>query len=186
MLDYQQYKAQIHRLEIFLFVYIKTYKMYKFKAELDIIGINPFVFVPNDILQEIFKQAGKNIGHIPIKGTINGKPYKQTLVKYLGEWRLYINTSMLKNSPKKIGETIEITVCFDPESREIEPPNDFLKALTDNEEAKIVFDNLPPSRKFEIVRYLARLKTEEILEKNIKRAINFLLGNERFIGRDKP
>lgn len=160
--------------------------MYKFKAQIEIIGINPFVFVPHDILQEIFKQAGKESGHIPINGTINGKAYKQTLVKYLGEWRLYINTSMFKNSPKHTGETIEITVYFDPESRQIKPPNDFLKALTENEEAKIVFDNLPPSRKFEIVRYLARLKTEEILEKNIKRAISFLLGKERFIGRDKP
>lgn len=41
-------------------------------------------------------------------------------------------------------------------------------------------------KKLEIVRYLARLKTEESLEKNIKRAINFLLGNERFVGRYKP
>jgi hypothetical protein len=160
--------------------------MYKFRADIEIIGVNPFVFVPDDILQQIFKQADKNIGHIPINGTINDEPYKQTLVKYSGEWRLYINTSMLKNSPKRIGETIEITISFDPESRDIKLPNDFVKALTENKEAKSVFDGLSASRKLEIVRYLARLKTEEILEKNIKRAINFLLGKERFVGRDKP
>jgi hypothetical protein len=160
--------------------------MHKFTAVIEIIGINPFVFVPHYILQDVFKQAGKEVGHIPINGTINGKQYKQTLVKYSGEWRLYINTSMLKNSPKRIGETIEITVGFDPESREIKPPTDFINALIKNEEAKTVFDRLPASRKLEIVRYLLRLKTEEVLEKNIKRAINFLLGNERFIGRDNP
>ncbi len=160
--------------------------MYKFKAEIEIIGVNPFVFVPDDILQQIFKQAGKSTGYIPINGTINDKPYKQTLVKYSGEWRLYINTTMLKNSPKRVGENIEITVSFDPESREINPPNSFVKALAENDKAKTVFDNLPASRKLEIVRYLARLKTEEVLKKNIKRAINFLLGKERFIGRDKP
>ena len=160
--------------------------MFRFRAKIEIIGVNPFVFVPHDILQQIFKQADKGIGHIPINGTINNKPYKQTLVKYCGEWRLYINTSMLKNSPKRIGETIEITLSFDPESRDIKPPNDFVKALTENEQAKTVFDGLSASRKLEIVRYLARLKTEEILEKNIKRAINFLLGKERFVGRDKP
>lgn len=32
--------------------------MYKFSAEIAIIGVNPFVFVPNEILQHIFKQAG--------------------------------------------------------------------------------------------------------------------------------
>lgn len=55
-----------------------------------------------------------------------------------------------------------------------------------NLEAKKVFDSLSPSRQNEIVRYLARLKNEAVLEKNINRAINFLLGKERFVGRAKP
>jgi hypothetical protein len=160
--------------------------MHTFRAEIEIIGINPFVFVPDKILQQIFKQAGKDRGHIPIKGTINGDPYKQTLVKYSGDWRLYINTSMLGNSPKRLGEIIEISVFFDMESREIKPPEDFVKALSKNKKAKTLFDSLPASRKFEIVRYLANLKTEDALKRNIKRAINFLLGKERFIGRDRP
>lgn len=160
--------------------------MQKFRAEIEIIGVNPFVFVPDDILQQIFKRAGKDKGHIPIKGNINDKPYKQTLVKYSGAWRLYINTGMLKNSPKRIGEAIEITIQFDTESREIKQHDNFKKALIENPKAKAAFDNLPASGKLEIVRYLSRLKKEETLEKNIKKAINFLLGKERFIGRDKP
>ena len=160
--------------------------MFKFSGKIEIIGVNPFVFVPNDILQDIFKQAGKDKGYIPINGTINEKPYRQTLVKFSGEWRLYINTSMLKNSPKRIGEVIEITVKYDPESREIETPECFIKALAENEAAKTVFDSLTASRKLEIVRYLANLKSEVTLEKNIKKAINFLLGKERFVGRENP
>lgn len=160
--------------------------MHQFRAKIEIIGINPYVFVPEAILQDIFKQAGKQSGPIPINGTINDKPYKQTLVKYSGDWRLYINTTMLKNSPKRIGETVELTISFDPESREIHPPEKFNIALNENLEAKAVFESLTASKKLEIVRYLARLKNEEVLEKNIKRAINFLLGNERFVGRDRP
>lgn len=160
--------------------------MVKFKAKIEIIGVNPFVYLPKNLLLQIFEQAGKDKGYIPIKGMINNQPYKQTLVKYSGEWRLYINTSMLKNSPKRIGEVVEMTVSFDPESRAIEPPENFTKALDKNEEAKAIFNNLSASKKLEIVRYLARLKTEETRDKNIIRAINFLLGKERFVGRDKP
>jgi uncharacterized protein YdeI (YjbR/CyaY-like superfamily) len=58
--------------------------------------------------------------------------------------------------------------------------------LRKSKEAKTVFDKLPPSRRKEIVRYLANLKTEEVLKKNIQRAINFLLGKGRFVGRAKP
>ncbi|MBI3221418.1 MAG: YdeI/OmpD-associated family protein [Bacteroidetes bacterium] len=160
--------------------------MHSFTAKIEIIGVNPFVFVPPDILQAIFTQAGKTKGHIPIKGAINLKEYKQTLVRYQGEWRLYINTTMLKDSPKRIGETVRLTIQFDPESREIKPPADFIQALNKNTAAQAVFDQLPPSRQTEIIRYIAKLKTEEARASNIQRAIRFLLGKERFIGRDKP
>lgn len=160
--------------------------MERFNAEIQLLGINPYVFVPEDILQNLFQKAGKDKGPIPIEGTVNGHPYKQTLVKYSGHWRLYINTSMLKNSPKRIGEIIEITIAFDPENREVQPVDDFVKALAKNKEAKSVYEQLSASRRLEIDRYLSRLKTPETLEKNIGKAINFLMGKERFIGRDKP
>jgi hypothetical protein len=161
-------------------------KSSSFKANLEIIGINPFVTVPDKILKKIFEQAGRSKGHIPIKGTINKKLYKQTLVKYSGAWRLYINTTMLTNSPKRIGERIEIAVAHDPASRAIKPPTKFVDVLNANKKAKLIFESLPPYLKLEIVRYLAKLKTEATLDRNIERAINFLLGKERFIGRDKP
>lgn len=158
----------------------------KFKTIIHIIGINPFVFVPPKILKELFKQAGRDKGPIPIKGTINGKAYRQTLVRYSNEWRLYINTAMLENSPKRIGEKIEITISFDNESREIEMPAEFAKALKANKAAALTFEQLTAYRKKEIIRYLANLKTKESLERNIVKAIGFLTGKGKFAGRDKP
>ncbi len=165
---------------------MRVFKAFDFSATIEIIGINPFVFVPNDILQEVFKQAGRSKGPIPIKGSINGKPYQQTLVKYSQEWRLYINASMLDDSPNRIGEHIDLSIKYDPESRVVKPPDDFISALRKNKDAKMVFDNLSASRRSEIVRYLANLKTEKALDRNIKRAINYLLGKESFVGRDRP
>jgi len=160
--------------------------MNKFSASIEIIGINPFVFVPDSILEDLFKEAGKNKGTIPIRGVINDKPYRQTLVKYSGAWRLYINTTMLKNSPKRIGEIIELTIEYDSSDRSISAHPKLTEALKGNKEALQVFENLRPSLQFEIVRYIAHLKTEESIDKNVSRAINFLLGKERFVGRDKP
>lgn len=161
-------------------------KVQKFKARIELIGINPFVFVPGKILKEIFSQSGKDKGHIPVHGSVNRKSYRQTLVKYSGNWRLYINTTMLKDSPKRIGEIIEVTIQHDPEDRTIQPHPEFAKALIENKEAKKVFDGLPASRKKEIVRYISALKTQESVSRNILRAIGFLTGDKRFVGRDKP
>ncbi len=159
---------------------------FSFSAQLDLIGINPFVFVPSEILNRIFEQANKDKSPIPVKGTVNGKTFRQTLMKYQGEWRLYINLEMLEKSTERIGEIIDISICYDPEIRKIEPHPKLLKALSENSEAKKVFDGLPPSLQNEIIRYISFLKTEESIDRNVARAIRFLLGKERFIGRDEP
>lgn len=101
----------------------------QFTATLDIIGINPFVFVPDEILNEIFETSGKNKSPIPVKGTVNGKEFTQNLMKYLGEWRLYINLTMLKGSPKRIGELLEIFIEFDNSDRTISIHPDLEKAI---------------------------------------------------------
>jgi hypothetical protein len=158
-------------------------KSYSFHATIEIIGINPYVQVPEIILTEIFSQAGKNKGHIPVVGTVNSLPYQQTLLKYSGLWRLYINTLMLKNSPKRIGETIKVTIEFDPSDRTIKPHPKLIEALKNNLEAKSKFDKLSPSMQKEMVRYISSLKTEESRTRNIEKAINFLLGKSPFIGK---
>ena len=157
--------------------------MNKFKATIEIIGINPFVFVPEKILVAVLKEAGKERGPIPIKGSINKNPYRQTLVKYAGHWRLYINTIMLKDSPKRIGETVSISIAFDPDDRKLNMHAGLEKALAKNKAAKENFKKLPASRQQEIIRYISNLKTAESVERNITRAINFLSGNGSFVGR---
>jgi len=157
-------------------------KLHKFKAGIGLLGINPFVYVPDEILQEIFRQSGKGRGPIPVCGSVNRKSYKQTLVKYKGYWRFYINTTMLKDSPRRIGEVISVTMRYDPEDRTIPPHPDLIKALKANKEAKKAFDRLPPSRQKEIVRYISALKTQESVSRNIERAIGFLMGENPFVG----
>ncbi len=160
--------------------------MNKFKAKIEIIGINPFVFLSNHVLEAIFKQAGKHKGKIPVKIKIDGHEFLQTLIKYSGHWRLYLNTAMRKAARKEVGDTASFEIEVNTTERKISIHPKFQKALKENREAKKVFDNLRPSLQLEIVRYLSSLKREETIDKNITKAINFLLGKERFIGRDKP
>lgn len=160
--------------------------MKAFTATIDIIGINPFVFVPDVTLNSIFKQAERDKGPIPVCGTIDGFTFTQTLVKYSGHWRLYINGPMLKASNKTVGDSIKITVVFDPVERPTIMHPKLKAALAKHKEASKIFDTLAPSHQKEIKRYINNLKTEASIDKNVDRAILFLLGKERFIGRDKP
>jgi len=158
--------------------------MNSFEAQLEIIGINPFVFIPEEILLQLFQQSAKTKGPIRVKGTVNGKEYRQTLVRYKGEWRLYINLQMLANSPRRIDEKLTLTIAFDPEERTVNMHPKFLRALAENPAAKQAFEALIPSRRFEIIRYIAQLKTEESVDRNVQKAILHLEGKGRFAGRD--
>jgi Bacteriocin-protection, YdeI or OmpD-Associated/Domain of unknown function (DUF1905) len=154
----------------------------EFKATIKIIGVNPYVLLPKGVLNHIFKESGKDHGKIPVKLKIEGHDFIQTLIKYSGHWRLYLNTPMRKAAQKKVGESANFSIGYDPAPRIILMPEKFKQALRKNRIAKKTFDNLSPSRQKEITRYIANLKSEESVLRNIARAIGFLLGKERFIG----
>ena len=58
--------------------------------------------------------------------------------------------------------------------------------LESNPAAKVAFDGLAPSRQHEIVRYIDNSKTEESVDRNVGRALEFRLGCGRFVGRNGP
>ena len=157
--------------------------MKSFSAKIQIIGVNPYVLLPAAVLKDIFKQAGKEKGAIPICGKLNGHNYIQTLLKYAGKWRLYLNGPMRKAAGIDVGDIAKVTIAFDPRERTISIHPKLKAAFAKNKKAKTAFDKLSPSRQKEIVRYIGFLKTEESIDKNITRALKFLTGKECFAGR---
>lgn len=160
--------------------------MLKFKAKIEIIGINPFVFLPAKVLQQIFVQAGKSKGKIPVKITIEGQAFTQTLIKWRGAWRLYLNTPMRQAAQKEVGAVANFEIAYDPIARSVPMHAKLAEALRKNKAAQQAFDSLRPSLQREINRYLNFLKSEAAVERNVLKAIQFLLGNGRFVARDKP
>lgn len=158
-----------------------------FNAELEKIGINPFVFVPENILTQLFEKAGSEKGKIPVLLIVNGgTENRQTLVKFRGAWRLYINTAILHDSPRRIGELLTIHIRFNPFIEELLPHPKLIEAVQNNAEAFSVFNQITPSLRKEIIKYISFLKTEESIDRNVERAILFLTGKGSFVGRNSP
>lgn len=157
-----------------------------FNAEILIIVGNPYVRPPDSVLKFIFKQAGKETGPIPVKGTVNGAPFQQSLVRYSDDWRLYINGVMAKSAGLKytgsiaaiVGKKIKITIAFNPAPPTFPIPTLFQKALLKDKKAKTAFDKLTAGRKKEIARYLGFMKSEDALNRNIERLLKHLRGEK--------
>ena len=160
--------------------------MHSFTSRIQLIGVNPYVLVPAVLRRQIFRDAGKERGPVPVAGTINGFAFQQTLVKFKGRWRLYLNTPMRKATALEVGHEALFTLRYDPTPRTFPMPEPFALALRKSKLARQNFERLPPSRKKEIVRYIGFLKSAESVRRNVDRAIRFLEGKDRFVGRDKP
>jgi hypothetical protein len=161
----------------------KILKSYSFNSVIHKIGINPYVAVPDSIMEELFADAGKNTGAIPVKGLLNGKKFIHNLVKYSGLWRLYLNTPMRRSAGIDTGDIALVTLSIDKKKRTTPMPDDLKDALAKNKKAADAFHHLPPSFQKEIMRYINGLKSEESRERNVRKAIAHLLGKEKFIGR---
>ena len=107
---------------------------------------------------------------------IDGKPFVQTVVKYQGLWRLYLNTPMREASNTTVGDTVTIALEYNENPPVVKMPPQLIKALKENSTANTAFQKLPPYRQKEITRYLANLKTPETLEKNLQKVMDFLEG----------
>ncbi|MEO8043226.1 MAG: YdeI/OmpD-associated family protein [Acidobacteriota bacterium] len=142
------------------------------------IGINPVVDPPDRAMKSIFSHAGRAKGPIPVRGKLNGAEFVQTLVKYGGSWRLYINGPMLKASGLHVGDRAMIEIEFDPTLRTIPMPGELAAALRKDRQAREAFNGLPPSRQKEIMRYIGSLKTQVAISDNVGRIIAHLRGEK--------
>jgi hypothetical protein len=152
--------------------------MKSFSAIISKIGINPYWSIPENVLSALFKQADKTKGPIQVRGTVNGKRFKQTLVKFQGAWRLYVNGEMRRAAEIDVGDEAHIKVEYDPVPRVESMHPKFEAVVSKSEIARVVFERLRPSRQKEILCYLNGMKTESSLERNIEKVIQHLLGEK--------
>jgi hypothetical protein len=150
--------------------------MPRFSATIFKVGINPVVDPPERVLAAIFKTAGRSRGPIQVRGKLNGVEFVQTLIKYAGSWRLYINGAMLKESGTNVGDEVRIEIEFDPRPRDVRVPKSLAIALRNDVRAKAALERLPPSRRKEIFRYIGSLRTADAIEKNVEKVIRQLKG----------
>ena len=93
---------------------------------------------------------------------------------------------MRKAAKKEVGDVANFEIAYDPLERSILMHPKFKKALQENKEAKKVYESLRPALQLEINRYINYLKTESSVDRNVTKAVQFLVGNRRFVARDKP
>ena len=147
----------------------------RFTATIAIIGINPHVIVPDEIVGALLAAAGKKALPVPVAAKIDDTPYTANVVRYAGAPRLYLHGVVRKAAGVDVGDSVTVTLAYDPRPRVRPVPPELLAALDENAAAKAAWEKLAPSHRKEYVAYLDHLKSREALARNIEKTIAMLL-----------
>jgi hypothetical protein len=160
----------------------------RFRARMEISGINPYVRVRADQAARLKREWR---GPMPVRVQVDGKPDPAWRINMMpvgdGDFLLYLHGSVRKASGTGVGDLVGVTLAFDDDYRggPAHPmPAWFGDELDRNDAARRGWDSLPPSRQKEILRYFAALKSPEAQQRNLQRALHVLAGGgARFMGR---
>src|SRR5262245_9241085 len=119
--------------------------------------------IPADIVTALGK--GKKP---PVKVTINGYTYRNTIASYGNEvYMLSLSAENRKSAGVNAGDEIEVTLELDTEPRTVEVPADLAAALAAKPGATEAFDVLAPSKRKEFVRQVNEAKAQETRDRRI-------------------
>jgi len=128
---------------------------------------------------------------MPVLIRVNGEPEEPWPLNMMpvgnGSFRLYLHGTVRKASGTGVGDRVQVEVQFNSAYKngpQHAVPTWFRNALRKNNIANKNWEKLIPSRKKEMLRYLASLKSAEARERNLQRALRVLGGaGARFLAR---
>ncbi|HEX8719154.1 MAG TPA: YdeI/OmpD-associated family protein [Pyrinomonadaceae bacterium] len=132
--------------------------------------------VPFDV-EKAFGGGGR--GRVPVRGTVNGAPFRSSLFNMGGGYFFVVNRRMREAAGVRGGETVPVTVERDTEPRVVNPPPDFARALESNKEAHAAWGELSYTHRREHVEHIEGAKKPETRQRRIEKSIALLAAGRR-------
>ncbi len=132
-----------------------------------------FIAIPFNVMNYWGSRA-----RVPVKGTINGTPFRGSIVPYGGVHYLGIKRDLRDAVGVKAGDVVDMVLDFDAEPRIAEPPADLLSALEAQPAAKIRWKKLSYSHQREHIEAIEEAVKPETRIKRIEQVIDRLLGKQ--------
>jgi hypothetical protein len=137
---------------------------------MDAAGIKP----PFDVV-EVFQRKGR----VPVKGTINGFPFRSSLMN-MGEGHMMaVNAQMRAGAKCKAGDMVEVVMELDEEKRRVEVPAYLKKIINGDAKAKEFWGKLSFTHQKEWVKAIEEAKKPETREKRIAAMMSDLRQGKR-------
>ncbi len=149
---------------------------HKFKVKLlgqagtEVAALKP----PFDVVA-VFERKGR----VPVKGTINGFPFRSSLMNMGDGHMMAVNAQLRAGAQCKAGDTVAVVMELDEDKRTVEVPA-FLKKIIDRDpKAREFWPQLSFTHQKEYVREIEGAKRPETREKRIAAMMDALRKGQR-------
>lgn len=116
---------------------------------------------------------------VPVRGTINGTPYRGSLFPMGGRHFMVVNRRLRAAAGLSGGETVTVTMERDTEPRVVTPPADFARALGENSGARAAWDQLSYTHQREYAEHVEEAKRPETRRRRIEKSVELLAAGKK-------
>jgi hypothetical protein len=149
---------------------------YKFKVKLiGEHGKSTAALKPPFDVVEVFQRRGR----VPVKGTINGFPFRSSLMNMGDGHMMAVNAEMRAGANCKSGDSVSVVMELDEEERKIEVPAPLRKIIASDAKTKEAWDRLSFTHQKEWVRAVEGAKKPETRQKRIAAMLDPLRNDKR-------
>jgi len=154
-------------------------KKLEFKVKLDgVEGTEGAALIPPFDIQEVFQTRGR----VPVRGTINGFPFRSSLMPMGGCHRLVVNKTIRDGARVKAGDTVTVQMERDVAERVVEAPPALRKALAKSKAAQANWAQLSYTHQKEIARSITDAKQEETRARRLEKVMAILKTGKKWTG----
>jgi len=119
---------------------------------------------------------------VPVRGTINGFPFRSSLMPMGGCHRMPVNQTLRDGAGVQPGDIVDVVMERDEEQRTVEAPAVLKKALTKNKVATANWEKMSFTHKKEIALWIEAAKKEETRARRVAKAMEVLEKGTKWTG----
>ena len=151
----------------------------RFKAKIEgrEVGVVAAITPPVDV-REFYGTRGR----VPVRGTINGYPYRSSLSPCGARHMMPVNKLLRAGAGAEPGDMVDVVMERDEDERTVEAPALLKKALAKNKSAQANWEKLSFTHKKEMARAIVGAKQEETRARRLGKIMEILKTGAKWTG----
>ncbi len=154
-------------------------KKLRFRVKLEGVerSVGAWLNAPFDVPKKFGTRA-----RVPVRGTINGFPFRSSLMPMGGCHGMAVNRAMREGANAQAGDVVEVVLERDNEARTVEAPPELKKELAKSKKARERWDELAFTHKKEMAASISGAKQEETKKRRLAKVMQVLKTGAKWTG----